>query len=136
ERVRRAGRPLHAREQEDAPPDVLRDLWRQLAAIGRALGLADGSGPASEAPYDPAVYARVYAHVLARRRPETLPVDTILSTGAFSVYDIRVPARELLPTLEEAGRFVERVEAAGADAGALRREIERWWVVPERASSP
>jgi hypothetical protein len=30
ERERRAAAPLHPREREDAPPPVLRDLWRQL----------------------------------------------------------------------------------------------------------
>src|SRR5262249_62360931 len=108
----------------------LRDLWRQLAGVGRALGLAEGPESAAEAPYDPEVYGRVYAHVLARRRPEILPLDAILPTGAFSVYDIRVPARDLVPTPAEAGRFVGLVEAAGPDAGAPRRGIAAGWVVP------
>src|SRR5215470_13176888 len=40
ERGRRARAPRHPREREDAPPDVLRDLWRQLARLAAALGLA------------------------------------------------------------------------------------------------
>ena len=132
ERARRAGRPLHDRETEDAPPEVLRDLWRQLVSAAHALGIVDAPpDPAAEVPpYDPDVYRRVYAHVLARRRAWTLPLDTLLPTAAFSVYDFRVPTRDLVPTEDEAARFVEMVEAAYGDPEALRREIERWWVVP------
>ena len=46
ERGRRAARPLHPREREDAPPEVLRDLWRQLARVAGTLGLSG----APEAP--------------------------------------------------------------------------------------
>src|SRR5262245_4021180 len=66
ERVRRAAAPLHDREREDAPPEVMRDLWRQLHAAAVALGLAPTSAEA-DPPYDPDVYAAVYLAVLARR---------------------------------------------------------------------
>ncbi len=131
ERARRAGRPLHHREEEDAPAEVLRDLWRQLASVAHALGIVDvPSDPAADLPYDPDAYQRVYAHVLARRRAWTLPLDTLLPTAAFSVYDFRVPTRDLVPTDDEAARFVETVGATYGDPETLRREIERWWVVP------
>jgi hypothetical protein len=38
-RGQRAVRPLHPREREDAPPHVLRDLWRELAAVAARLGV-------------------------------------------------------------------------------------------------
>jgi hypothetical protein len=47
ERERRAARPLHPREREDAPPHVLRDLWREIARVGAALRLA---GPPAARP--------------------------------------------------------------------------------------
>jgi len=128
ERARRAARPLHAREREDAPPAVLRDLWRQLVAVAHALGLvAAPPDPAGDPPYDPDVYQRVYARVLGRRRVQALPLDTVLPTAALSVYDFRVPTRDLVPTAEEAAGFVEAAAAAGGDPEALRRTIERWW---------
>ncbi|HEV8308930.1 MAG TPA: hypothetical protein VGW35_14810 [Methylomirabilota bacterium] len=130
ERARRARRPLHDRETEDAPPEVLRDLWRQLASVARALGVtAAPSEPAAEVPYDPEVYQGVYARVLARRRMVTLPVETLLPTAALSVYDFRVPTRDLIPTADEAARFVETVEAVYGDPEVLRRTIERWWAI-------
>ncbi len=130
ERARRAARPAHPREAEDAPPEVLRDLWRQLVSVAHALGIVGApSDRAAEVPYDPDAYQRVYAHVLARRHTSMVPLDTLLPTAAFSVYDFRVPTRDLVPTDEEAARFVESVESTGGDPEALRREIERWWVV-------
>ena len=47
ERERRTASPLHPREREDAPPAVLRDLWRELAGVAVELGIAtrDASPP-------------------------------------------------------------------------------------------
>src|SRR5262245_33959514 len=44
ERERRAMAPLNPREREDAPPHVLRDLWRGLAEVARELDI----GPPGE----------------------------------------------------------------------------------------
>jgi hypothetical protein len=131
ERERRAARPLHDREAEDAPPAVLRDLWRQLQSVARALDVVDGPPLAdAEPPYDPDVYQRVYARLLGRRHVRVLSLDTLLPTATFSVYDFRVPTRDLVPTEAEAARLVETVEAAYGDPEVLRREIERWWEIP------
>lgn len=136
ERARRAGRPLHPRETEDAPPAVLHDLWRQLVSVAHALGIAAAPpAPGAEVPYDPDIYQRVYARLLARRRRRTLPLDTVLPTAALSVYDFRVPTRDLVPTEDEAAGFVEAVAARYGDPGALRQEIERWWVVPHETEA-
>src|SRR5437870_2605205 len=57
ERQRRSVRPLHAQEREDAPPQVLRDLWRHLADIAPALGVrVDVPASAVEVPYDPVLF--------------------------------------------------------------------------------
>ncbi len=131
ERERRAARPLHDREAEDAPPPVLRDLWHQLLSVARALGILDGPAASEvDRPYDPDVYRQVYARLLSRRHARVLSVDTVLPTGALSVYDFRVPTRNLVPSEAEAARFVETVERAYGDPEVLRREIDRWWVIP------
>jgi hypothetical protein len=131
ERRRRAGRPLHPRETEDAPPEVLQALWRELASVAHALGIvAAPPDPAAPMGFDPDVYRQVYARVLARRRVTSLPIDTLLPTASLSVYDFRVPAPDLVPAAEEAARFVEAAGAAYGDPEALRREIERWWMTP------
>jgi len=129
ERERRAASPLHPREREDAPPHVLRDLWRDLAGIARGLEspAQDPGVDARAVPYDPAVYARVYERVLRHRNADTLIHDVILPTEKLSVYDFAVALRDLLPTEAEAERFIGDVERRYADPTALEAEIARWW---------
>jgi hypothetical protein len=117
QRARRAAEPLHPREPEDAPPHVLRDLWRSVAAI------AGHGAPA----YDPAVYASVYERVLRHRNTETVALDVILPTERLSVYDYAVSPRDLVPTADDAERFILEVERRYPDLRTLDGEIARWW---------
>jgi hypothetical protein len=127
ERDRRARGPLHEREGEDASPQVLRDLWRQILAVGAELGVARGARH-DETGYDPRIYRRVYLHVLARRRAQILPLDEILPTASFSVYAFAVPVTDILPDEDEVRRWVGAVEDAYPDPARLREEIDRWYV--------
>lgn len=131
ERERRAGRPLHPREREDAPPPVLRDLWRQLVDVAITLGLsAVPRGPA-RLPYDPDLYAAVYRQVLRRRHTDVLPVDMVVpGAAARSPYDLAVPVEDLRP---DPGEVPALVDAAARDAGdpaALQDALDRWYVTP------
>lgn len=129
ERERRAARPLHEQEREDAPPQVLRDLWRELVAIAPRLGLARPAvGATTDPPFDPELYRRVYERLLTHRHALSLPLDTILPTAGLTVYDFAVERRDLLPTADEVATFIERVERTYADPDALHREIDRWYV--------
>jgi hypothetical protein len=121
ERERRSANPLHAREREDAPPAVLRQLWSELAQVAGELGIGE---PARE--YDPVLYRRVYEAVLRHRHVEIVPLDVILPTGGFSVYDFAADVRSLVPTEEEAGAFIATVEGRYPDAAVLEREMRRW----------
>jgi len=146
ERERRAASPLHPREREDAPPHVLRALWRDLADVARQLGItaegADAPGgaagaaePARQArpasadppPYDPIVYRRVYESVLRHRQVETLALDTILPTETLSVYDFAVAPPDLTPTEADADALIRDVERRYLELATLDREIARWW---------
>ncbi len=139
ERERRIAQPLHAREREDAAPQVLRDLWSALPRVAELLGIPFGAPDTEEAalqarpspgtvPYDPVVYRRVYEAVLRHRHTESVCLDVILPTGAFSVYDFTVPRTDLVPTPAEAEKFIREVEGRFPDADVLEREIGRWWV--------
>jgi hypothetical protein len=133
ERARRAAHPRHPREREDAPPAVLRDLWRDLAGVARDMGIA----PAAEAgtalidapPYDPELYRRVYERVLRHRHADVVSLDAILATDRLSVYDFAFPARDLVPDAEEAEAFIREAERRHPDGAALERELARWWAV-------
>jgi hypothetical protein len=140
QRERRAGDPLHPREREDAPPHVLRDLWRDLAAVARQMGIAgsdagrvagqeSASGTDGPTPFDPVVYRRVYEAVLRHRNVDIVALDTILPTEKLSVYDFAIAPLDLAPSEAEAEQFIREVEHRYAEPADLEREIARWWDV-------
>src|SRR5213076_2796504 len=124
ERARRTGTPVHAREREDAPPDVLRGVWRELVGVARALGMADAP---DDAAYDPAIYRAVYERLLAHRHAQALAVDERLPAAGTSAYDFRIPTTDLVPSDVDVARFIAEAEHDYADAAALRREIAGWF---------
>ena len=131
ERQRRSITPLHQQEREDAPPQVLRDLWLQLAGIAPMLGVpAETPMSAAEMPYDPALYQEVYQRLLTQRQVLVLPMDTILPTTTLSVYDFAVPRCDVVPTVEDVTRFIGEVEQQYPDLNVLQQEIDRWYVMP------
>lgn len=99
--------PRHRNEAYDAPPDLLRSIWDDLNAVAFRLGLVDS---AETAPYSPAVYASVYAHLLSHRRRMTVNVCRLLPTAA-SVYEGMDGLSNLRATSEEAAEILARVEA-------------------------
>jgi len=129
ERQRRSTRPLHAREREDAPPEVLRDLWHHLARLAPALGVGVAfPASAMEVPYDPVLYQAVYQRLLTQRQVLVLPMDTILPTTTLSVYDFAVPRRDVVPTIEEVADFIGEIEQQYPDLDVLQKDIEHWYV--------
>lgn len=107
ERERRMANPQHAQEREDAPPPVLREVWRDVWRTAAALG----HPVAEDAAYDPEAYRLVYANLLARRRLEVLPIDTVLPTAAMSVYDYAFTPTPLVPTPDEVAGYIRLAEA-------------------------
>jgi hypothetical protein len=128
ERERRASAPLHPREREDAPPDVLRDLWRQLLDAARGLGLLPET--AADLPYDPVLYADVYRSVLRHRHAEVLAVSTLLPATAMSPYDLGVPSREILPSPADVERYFAEAGRRYGSPDALNRELAGWLLTP------
>jgi hypothetical protein len=129
ERERRAAEPLHERERHDAPPSVLRDLWRELLHVAVALGLASAPADDASPAWDPDVYRAVYEALLRHRHADVVPVETVLSTRSFSVYDFAVPPIDVVPGADEATTCIRDVEARYPDPDALERDVARWYVV-------
>src|SRR5262249_5496700 len=129
ERQRRSVTPLHQQEREDAPPQVLRDLWRHLARIAPALGVG-AALPAStaEVPYDPTLYQAVYQRLLTQRQVLVLPMVTILHTMTLSVCEFAVPRRDGVPTVGEVTHFIGEVEQQYPDLDVLQQDIDRWYM--------
>lgn len=96
--------PRHPREDHDAPPNVLRSLWRE---VWREAGRPDtGGNPA----YDPAAYTEVFARWLAARHVETLSIDRVIDAGG-SVYQLGVPATDLVAGPADIATIMRRVDA-------------------------
>lgn len=128
ERQRRSASPLHQQEREDAPPQVLRDLWRHVASIAPLLGIPPVSGSAeAEVPYDPALYQQVYEHLLRHRQVLIIPVDTMLPTATLSVYDFAMPRYDVVPTAEDVTRCIREVEQQYPELDVLQRAIDHWY---------
>ena len=123
ERERRARDPRHPREREDAPPAVLRALWRELYEVARTLGIA---GDRDDAPYDPEIYRRVYERLLVHRHAMTLPVDTVLPASAMSAYDFTASTSDVLPADEDASWLIEDTEARYPHPSLLDIELADW----------
>src|SRR5262245_38302279 len=131
ERQRRSARPLHPQEREDAPPQILRDLWRQVVSIAPLLGIPSVSGvAAADVPYDPALYRQVYQHLLRHRQALVLPMDTMLPTATFSVYDFAMPRYDVVPTTEEITRCIREVEQQYPALDVLQRAMDQWYRIP------
>ena len=112
ERARRTERPLHPREREDAPPEVLRAIWREVAGDDR--------------PYDPDAYRQAYERLLTRRHATALALDTVLPADTVSAYDFRIPATDLVPTADEAARCIGEVEASHPEPADVQRAVDGW----------
>jgi hypothetical protein len=121
ERERRVARPLNAREREDAPPAVLRALWRELVDVARCLAVPVPGG--DDVPYDPAVYRAVYERLLRHRHVDALALETVLAVRDRSVYDFSVAREDVVPGEAEASAAVREAEARGA------ADVDRWWAV-------
>jgi len=128
-RGRRARRPAHAREREDAPPHLLRELWDHLAGVAPHLGIDAVRAGSRPRPYDPALYGRIYQRILRHRRTEILSMEKPLSSEAISVYEFAVSARDVVPAPDEAVAAIEQVERLYPDLNALEQEIDRWYEV-------
>jgi hypothetical protein len=112
ERERRTREPRHPREREDAPPEVLRALWCDLAG--------------ADIPYDPVVYQQAYERLLRHRRAEALPLHTRLSTEGVSAYEFLVDTTDLVPAAADVDRAIREVEASHAGPDDVQRAIDGW----------
>ncbi len=109
QRERSIAAPRHENEAHDAPPDLLRALWRDLHQVAVALGLSTVAK--DDAPYSPGTYAAVYRHLLRHRRVEQVDIRRPLP-AATSVYDGLDALPQLRATATEAADIIARLEAA------------------------
>ncbi|MCA9835744.1 MAG: hypothetical protein KC422_02470 [Trueperaceae bacterium] len=113
--------PSHERERADAPPNVLKMLWLDLAALAVNLGISQEAG----SDYQPDVYARVYETLLKNRYSLTLPLDEAYKVSG-SVYDLDVVRSELLASPVEVETIMQKVETEYSGEG-LERAVSSWY---------
>jgi hypothetical protein len=109
-RVRTMANPRHVRESSDAPPDLMRGLWRDVFREAHQLGLT-----AEQADdYNADAYRAVYEHWLRDRQVETLVIDRVLDTGT-SVYEVEGIVSELVATPDEVATIMSWPEVVAAE---------------------
>ena len=116
--------PRHSKEAHDAPPDLLRRLWRDLQGVAVELGIAKAQDKPS---YQPEVYAAAYQHLLRKRHSQVLPLDEALETPG-TVYDELAAIPQLQASPDEARQFIRRLEARIPPA-RLRQDASNWYRV-------
>ncbi len=109
--------PRHANEADDAPPNILRALWRDLQTLAQTLDLA--KQPRDQA-YCPETYAAVYLQLLRHRHASLLPVEMLLPTRG-SVYAHLAELPQLRATPDEAQAALRQAESSPA--------APAWWQV-------
>jgi hypothetical protein len=126
-RARTIAEPTHVRENADAPPNVVRALWRELGEVARELKIT-GSDAAD--CYQPDTYRTVYQHLLRFRRTLTLEVTQVRATER-SVYELPPIAGELTASATEVARQMNDMEMLADDIGACSgagaaKQIDAW----------
>ncbi len=110
QRRRSIAAPRHDNEAHDAPPDLLRALWRDLHHVALQLGLADTAEDIDPA-YSPEIYAAVYRQLLRHRHIEQVDLRRPLP-AATSVYDGLDALPQLRANPAEAAAIMAKLEAA------------------------
>ncbi len=115
--------PAHENESQDAPPDLLRALWRDLFQVAAQLGIVETS--ANDQLYSPEIYEATYRHLLRHRRLRVLSIDQPLRPVA-SVYDFDAALPQLIPDRKGAQALLREIEATTTRA-QLQRDAAAWY---------
>ena len=118
--------PRNSRELNDAAPEVLKALWRELIRAAMALNIPTPPKGSDEG-YDPKIYESVYLQVLKHRRYEITRLNITLSTHSRSVYTFNMPVEELIPNASEVSHSIEEVEHTYPNLHGLEQEMEEWY---------
>tara|TARA_B100002003_G_C14056891_1_gene508919 strand:- start:268 stop:1092 length:825 start_codon:yes stop_codon:yes gene_type:complete len=118
--------PRNSRELNDAAPEVLKALWRELIRAAMALNIPTPPKGSDEG-YDPRIYESVYLQVLKHRRYEITRLNITLSTHSRSVYTFNMPVEELIPNASEVSHSIEEVEHTYPNLHGLEQEMEEWY---------
>jgi hypothetical protein len=128
ERARRMARVRHDHEREDAPSNVVRQLWDEMRHAARSLGIRPAEAEHSQETYDPSLYEGVYERVLRHRHRQVLFAQRLLASETVSPHAFAFAPRDLIPDTEEAEVHIRAVEEGFPDQGALEAEMNEWFL--------
>lgn len=113
--------PQHENDKLDAPPQVLRDLWQELNAVARQMGLTKAG---DTAPYNPYIYAGVYEALLEARQSQLLLIDQLFRPKV-SVHDLKIAHSRLQATEREVSDIFTTLDAT-LTPEQIKVELDNW----------
>ena len=119
--------PQHEKETKDAPPNVLRDLWRDLYHLAHQLNILEAPPEAGLPAYRAEIYRDVYLHLLKYRHSVVLNVDTALKPPG-SAYDLPKIAGNLVATAEQVQEIMNHLEAEFTPE-QVEKMVSEWYSV-------
>jgi len=99
----------HARDAANAIPQLMDELWRQVAATAAQLNLSE---LARSMEYNPSAYYAVYATVLKHRHVAQIPVDEIVKI-VDSPHALGTTVPELSPDPQQIPALMAAAESDG-----------------------
>ncbi len=127
EGARRASleRPKHEMEKRDAPVDIVQRLWLAVRDLAVDLELTTAGKNDNDPVYDPAIYRRVFEHLLRHRQTTVLSIAEVLPMVG-SVYDLDVPVAEITAGRAEVEKCFADV-ARRFPGSAVDEAVARWY---------
>lgn len=119
------------RDRLGAPPNVLRDLWREINGIARHIGLTKAR---PDAEYNPYIYGGVYEALLKHRNSRMLLIEEI-DPYYTSEESVERHYPELRPTAAEAARELEATDSRYSER-YFERLTEDWHLPLTQALPP
>lgn len=99
--------PQHEKDNHDAPPNVLRAMWKKLYEIAHELGFIDTLR--DNPSYTPEAYRAVYEYLLKYRNTNPLIISEIFEP-AGSVHALENIESEFVPTPAEVKQILSQLE--------------------------
>ncbi len=123
--------PQHEREKLDAPPNVLRALWREVNILARQIRLTKAH---EDTKYNPYIYGGVYEALLQYRQSRLLLIEQVLRP-AQSVYETGVMASHLQASPDEVRDHIGRIESTFTP-DTLTTAVENWHAIVTQNPKP
>ena len=125
-RAKTTANPRHKREAQDATPEVLRSLWRELFYLALRLKMIDKMPP-HDTSYDPHIYQTTFEYLLRHRKVKTISIDTIFPQQC-SAYDVDGIVSEPMACPQIVAEIITQIQQKYSEQ-QLHSHVENWYEV-------